>query len=78
MGKLKWAERAKWALEKIRNYIAEDSPENALKVVQKLIIASKKLKRFPSIGRFVPELSDNSTRELIILKKYPSQKFRRV
>ena len=65
-----WAERARKDLIRIYEFIRKDSLESAQKVVQAIISATKTLKPFPKRGRFVPELSDSITREVIVIRKY--------
>lgn len=64
---LEWTEPALVDLEAIRDYIAQDSPANADRFVDRLFTSAKKLTDFPRIGRPVPEADDTSEdiRELI-------------
>ena len=64
-----WTDTARSDLEEIVNFIAADSPENAIKVIARLEAAAAKLERMPGRGRFVPELKQldiYTYRELII------------
>jgi toxin ParE1/3/4 len=47
-------------------YIAEDSPSLAAAFVLRIIEAVERLGTFPSIGRVVPEASNDLLRELIL------------
>lgn len=63
---IKWTEPALMDLEHIRDYIANDSPDNAQHFVERALAATDKLKTFPHIGRPVPEDPDqHDIRELI-------------
>ena len=68
--KIEWAKVAENDLEGIIEYIAEDSPANALKILKKIKQKASSLYTFPERGRIVPELQDQGIliyRELIIL-----------
>lgn len=61
-----WSPEALDDIEAIAEYIARDSSAYAAAVVHRIIEASRKLAAFPEIGRVVPELDDESVRELLI------------
>lgn len=63
-----WADIAEKDLKNIIEYIADDSPINALKVFNKIKEKASSLYFFPDRGRLVPELRDQGIlqyRELI-------------
>ncbi|MBL6971573.1 MAG: type II toxin-antitoxin system RelE/ParE family toxin [Desulfobacterales bacterium] len=67
--KIEWAEVAEKDLKGIVEYIAEDSPANALKILKKIKQKASSLYTLPGRGRIVPELQDQGIllyRELII------------
>jgi addiction module RelE/StbE family toxin len=67
--KIEWAEVAENDLKSIIEYIAEDSPVNALKILKKIKQKASNLYTLPERGRIVPELQDQGIliyRELII------------
>jgi toxin ParE1/3/4 len=67
--KVEWAEVAENDLKSIIEYIAEDSPVNALKILNKIKQKASSLYILPERGRIVPELQDQGIliyRELII------------
>jgi plasmid stabilization system protein ParE len=67
--KIEWAGVAENDLKGIVEYIAEDSPANALKILKKIKKRASSLYTFPERGRLVPELKDQGIllyRELII------------
>ena len=61
-----WSPRSLLDLEGIRVHIARDSEVYAALVVQRLIAAAERLPDFPKQGRVVPEIGDETLRELII------------
>lgn len=65
MVEVKWTKRALQDLEEIAEYIAKDSPFYAELTIQKLFAKPSILKKFPQIGREVPEFEIKSIRELI-------------
>jgi addiction module RelE/StbE family toxin len=63
---LVWTEHALRDLERIENYIAEDSPAAAARWVRKLIATAATVVSSPSAGRIVPEKSRPDVRELLL------------
>jgi toxin ParE1/3/4 len=64
-----WASVAEKDLENIIEYIAEDSPQNALNLLKNIRKQTSDLYTLPESGRIVPELYDQGIlqyRELII------------
>ena len=67
--KVIWSNTAEHDLERIIEYIAIDSPSNALKVLANIKKKSAALYSFPERGRIVPELREFNIlqyREIII------------
>ncbi len=62
--KILWTKQAKEDIESIYEFIAQDSLMYAQLTQNEIIEVTQKLKRFPNIGRIVPELQDNTVREL--------------
>jgi toxin ParE1/3/4 len=62
--RLVWSRRASEDLEEIAGYIAQDSEHYARSVIRTILQKSRNLTDFPFIGRIVPELGDESTREI--------------
>ncbi len=58
-----WSPRALEDVEAIAIYIAADSTAYAAAVVRKILNTTRKLSRFPFIGRVVPEFDDENIRE---------------
>ena len=65
MAKIIWTELALEDLKNIHNYIAKDSLVYANRVIEKIILRIDQLKSFPKSGRAVPEINNDSIRELI-------------
>lgn len=63
--KVHWTEVAVEHLVAIHEYIARDSPEYALRVVDRLTRRSQQIGEFPRSGRAVPELALADVREVI-------------
>lgn len=61
---VKWTDHALTQLRHIHNYIAQDSPFYAKRVAAALVDKSMALNKLPRRGRIVPELSDETVREL--------------
>ncbi len=65
--KLHWSNRAIADLSEIRDSIAKDSETNAISLLERLFEAVENLKRFPNLGRQVPEAGWlQEVRELIV------------
>lgn len=63
--KVVWTLRAKYRLQQILEYIAEDQPVNAERWVNKLIDRGDSLQELPERGRMVPEYYDPEIREIL-------------
>jgi len=64
-----WAATTEDDLANIVDYVANDSPSNALKILQKIKETASRLYHSPERGRIVPELQDQGIlqyRELIV------------
>jgi len=64
--RVSWSKEAESDLEYIAQYIARDSHAYASAVVRRVVTSTRKLARFPRIGRVVPEVSDDNCRELLV------------
>lgn len=60
-----WTNRAKTRLRLIYEYIAVDSPQSALQVVDRVTARSQQLIELPRSGREVPEYKHKDVRELL-------------
>ncbi len=60
-----WSADAIADLKNIADYIAIDSPQNADRLIVKILKAVEHLTMFPRIGRRTPERDDDHYRELI-------------
>lgn len=63
--KVHWTETAGKHLDAIYAYIAQDSPEFAKRVVDRLTRRSQQIANFPLSGRRVPEFDVDQIREVI-------------
>ncbi|MBA7575679.1 hypothetical protein ES708_17512 [subsurface metagenome] len=66
MVKIEWHPKALEDLRAIFDYINRDSPYYAKIIIEKIHLNVHKLKKFPQLGRQVPEFNKNEFRELII------------
>lgn len=64
--RIEWSPEAVEDIEAIAEYIARDSEMYASSVVSTMLDAVKRLSSFPRIGRRVPEMADESIRELFV------------
>jgi plasmid stabilization system protein ParE len=60
-----WTETAVSQLQAIYNYVAQTSPEYALRLVDRLTKRSIQIATFPFSGRKVPEYELNVVRQVI-------------
>ena len=65
MGKIIWAPSALKDIESIAQYIERDSVDQAALFVSRVIEMTDQLEDFPQSGRVIPEIDDESYRELI-------------
>jgi len=63
--KVHWTETAQGHLDAIQAYIAQDSPEYAKRMVDRLTRRSEQIAEFPLSGRTVPEYEMGQIREVI-------------
>lgn len=63
--KVHWTDTAENHLDAIHAYIAQDSPEYAKRVVDRLTCRSQQIADFPLSGRRVPEYEMDQIREVI-------------
>jgi plasmid stabilization system protein ParE len=61
---VKWTEHAKSQLRHIHDYIAQDSPLYAKRVSEELVRTTIALDALPRKGYKVPELNEDTVREL--------------
>ncbi len=63
--KVHWTDTAEGHLDAIYAYIAQDSPEYARRMVDRLTRRSQQIAKFPFSGRRVPEYNVDPIREVI-------------
>jgi addiction module RelE/StbE family toxin len=61
-----WSDEAVEDLQQISDYIARDSGHYARVVVRRILESTRKLSRYPPIGRVVPEVGDEAFREILV------------
>ena len=64
--RVEWSVEARDDLRKIAEFIGRDSRAYAAAVVRRVLRGTRKLERFPQMGRVVPELGDEAFRELLV------------
>jgi len=63
-----WAQSARDALDEVIEYIARDSQQAAVQVLEEALRAGASLAMLSERGRIVPELNDPTIRELLVFK----------
>jgi addiction module RelE/StbE family toxin len=63
--RIEWTAPALEDMSNIRDYIAEDSTENAYRFIERLFDAAAQLTDFPERGRHAPEAERSDVRELL-------------
>lgn len=63
---VRWSLPARKDLKQIYDYIAKDSKYYAKNVAQNLAEKTELLAEFPEMGRIVPEIGEDSVRELFV------------
>ena len=63
-----WTLRARGALDEAAAYIAQDSPETAVDLVERALDAAESLDTLSERGRIVPELNIRTVREIFVYK----------
>lgn len=63
--KVRWTRNAIGHLASIYDYIRQDSPRYATRMVDRITARSRQIARFPLSGQMVPEYRDPGIREVI-------------
>ena len=66
MASILWTVGARGDLREIIEYIGRDSPTYAVATAERILGAVERLRRYPKVGRIVPEYGDESIRELLV------------
>lgn len=61
-----WSDEAIDDLQQIFDYVARDSGRYAAAVVRRIVGSTRMLKNYPRSGRAVPEVDDETYRELLV------------
>jgi toxin ParE1/3/4 len=77
MAEVRWTPQAADDLEAVCLFIARDSPRYAATFADRVLRATDQLANFPQLGRVVPEVRDDSIRELVIASYRIIYRFRR-
>ena len=64
--KIVWTLRSRQDLRHIASFIAKDNPSAALKFGELIFARVDMLKKFPEVGRIVPERSQSHIREIVV------------
>ncbi len=64
--RVEWSDEARADLRRIAEFLAQDSPRYASTIVDAVLTRVEHLERFPRMGRMVPELGDESFREILV------------
>lgn len=62
---IRWSATSVADLGSIRDYISEDSEDDAISFLQEIKNQVMKMPDFPNLGRKVPEMDDENFREII-------------
>ena len=65
MTRVIWTRQAVEDIEAIKSYVARDSVRYAALLVERIVAAVGRLESFPESGRVVPEVGDDTLREVI-------------
>jgi toxin ParE1/3/4 len=63
-----WTQRARDAVDEAAAYVAQDSPQRALQVVERALSAAESLATLSERGHIVPELNDPRVREIFVYR----------
>ncbi|OGQ78983.1 MAG: hypothetical protein A3F90_07020 [Deltaproteobacteria bacterium RIFCSPLOWO2_12_FULL_60_19] len=63
-----WTRRARDALDEAAAYVAQDSPERAVDLIERALDAAESLDTLSERGRIVPELDNPTVREILVQK----------
>jgi len=64
--RVEWSNLARDDLDDLVRYIRRDSAFYARRFGEKVVLATRRLKKFPESGRVIPEAEDRALREIIV------------
>lgn len=64
--RVEWSDFARDDLDDLVRYISRDSAFYARRFGQKVVLATRRLRKFPESGRMIPETEDPALREIIV------------
>ena len=68
--KIIWSPTARSKTREILEYISKDNPDAALALINQIEEKVEKLIQNPEVGRILPEINNQSTREIVVHKNY--------
>ncbi len=66
MAQVRWTDRASRDIRAIYEYVAEDNPSAAMKLVLDLASSTDRLRDFPESGRVISRFAREGVREIIV------------
>ena len=61
-----WTERSASHLDGIAEFVARNSPSAARSVARRILARETQIAQYPYLGRVVPEINDDTIREVIV------------
>lgn len=66
MASVRWTVGARDDLKEVVAYVSRDSPTYAAALAGRILAGVELLRRYPKLGRIVPEYEDDAIREIIV------------
>ncbi len=70
MKKIIWSPTARSKAKDILEYISRDNPDAALALIDQIEEKVNRLRQNPEVGRVLPEMQNQSIREIVVHKNY--------
>lgn len=70
MKKIIWSPTARSKAKDILEYISKDNPDAALALIDQIEEKVNRLRENPEVGRVLPEMQNQSIREIVVHKNY--------
>lgn len=64
--RVEWSDLARDDLDELVRYISRDSAFYARRFGEKVVLTTRRLRKFPESGRMIPEAEDETLREIIV------------
>lgn len=65
-----WSPTARSKIMEILDYISEDNPDAAIKLIEQFETKTERLRQNPESGRVLPETKNDKIREIVVHKNY--------